>query len=420
MAPTSDENKQPPAIIVRAPTAESCPFPDDVYDAAAALRTEAPDRAGALADFYLAGLRAVGHPEYTSGPLSADVRATWEAAQDLLRVARDLPPALCEATQDVARALIARAEGKAGGTQLGIAWVGAVGLERYLRRKAEPAPLLSALLLALDRWNEALERHSEPAEGGRVPCDLHGARKLTETLGCVRSAASAYLSGLIPLPAEGEDVRFVNLGKPTDELVLVQRVLAAVGGLMPSVETQPGLLPAGWHHAEEAETESGTRRTLRPRLEIKPAEMIPARITAALERERVALREMLGLVKGAGAVDVEAIATAAARAAQKPAGAENSGPADTPPAGKPEVSPKVRAIRIVTREPGISNADLAKRVGVHRSTVGRWKGVKVAREQAASNPKLGWKVADQLEALDPGEESSKLPAKSRRPSPRRE
>lgn len=188
----------------------------------------------------------------------------------------------------------------------------------------DPKVELPALLLAIDGWSETLERHAEPAEGGRVPCDLDGARRLTKALASVHGAASAYLCGLVPLPAEGENARFVNLGKPTDEFVLVQRVLAATGGLMPSIETHPGLVPATWHHEDVAQTEKGPHRTLRPRLEIKPAELIPARIITALERERVALREMLGLVRPASGVDVEAIAAAAARAAlaaQKSAGA---------------------------------------------------------------------------------------------------
>jgi hypothetical protein len=160
-------------------------------------------------------------------------------------------------------------------------------------------------------------------------------------------------------------VRFVNLGKPTDELVLVQRVLAAVGGLMASVETQPGLLPAGWHHAEEAETENGTRRTLRPRLEVKPAEMIPARIIAALERERTALREILGPVKRAGTVDEQAVARALL-ATQEPARTDEPKPAKGEQSKLRGEALDVAAAALLRKNPHWKRARIAQELRVPR------------------------------------------------------
>jgi len=85
----------------------------------------------------------------------------------------------------------------------------------------------------------------------------------------------------------------------------------------------------------------------------------------------------------------------AAREGGAPRGAQEG---SSPPAKR--LSAKIRALAIVMREPGITNAALAARIGVHPSTVGRWKEVRRAREVAASAPREGWVRSGNLEAVD--------------------
>jgi hypothetical protein len=97
-----------------------------------------PTRAAELADMLTALRKAAGHPNHAAGPLTADERATWGAADDLAHAAHDLPPALREAVRAVVCKYMERAEGKRADLDA-VQWVQEAGLERVLRaRAAEP------------------------------------------------------------------------------------------------------------------------------------------------------------------------------------------------------------------------------------------------------------------------------------------